>query len=51
MSAKIDVDKTTIELPRTLKSRLDGLKPYQSMSYADLLEDMAGVYANERRAP
>lgn len=51
MSATTGNEITTIGVPKALKSRLDDLKPYESMSYAELLDEMAGVYADEGRAP
>lgn len=51
MVAQADTTPTTIQVSRTLKSRLDDLKPYPSMSYEDLIEDMASAYTEEGRAP
>ena len=39
---------TTIQVSRDFHSRLDSLKPYDSLSYEEFLAEMADVYENER---
>lgn len=39
---------TTVEVKRGLHQRLKGLKEFDSMSFHDLIEDMADVYEENK---
>lgn len=41
-------DDTTISVRRDVQKRLQALKPYQSVSYNDLIVDMIEVYTEEK---
>lgn len=40
--------KTTVEVGRDLHSRLKNLRQYPSMSFHDLIDEMADVYEEHR---
>ena len=45
------IEHTTLSLRRNVKSRLESLKPYDSMSWTEFVEELADVYEetqNER---
>lgn len=42
-------DRTTIHLHESTKERLEELKPYPSMSFNDLLVEMADIYEEDQR--
>lgn len=44
----VEPDRTTVGLSRSTKSRLDELKPYESMSYDEFLAELADHYEGER---
>jgi len=37
-------DVTTIRVPRPLHARLERLKPFESMSYAEFVGELADIY-------
>ena len=39
--------RTTVGLKQSTKRRLEALKPYDSMSYDELLSEMADVYEGD----
>lgn len=39
---------TTVEVSKELHRRLKDLKPYSSVSFNDLIADMADVYENQQ---
>ena len=39
---------TTMSVHRDVHERLDSLKPYDSMSYSEFLDELADVYENQR---
>lgn len=41
-------NRTTVEIKRNLHQRLEGLRPYDSMSWHEFIEEMADVYEHER---
>jgi hypothetical protein len=41
---------TSLGIRRSVHSRLEELKPYESMSFNDLLDDMADSYEGEGNA-
>lgn len=47
MAASSEREITTVQVSKALHSRLDDLKPYDSMSFNDLLEEMADKYENQ----
>ncbi|GGN27025.1 BfmA/BtgA family mobilization protein [Halarchaeum nitratireducens] len=44
-------ERTTVEIKRDLHDRLERLKPYESMSYHDLIDKMADEFEENRRDP
>lgn len=40
---------TTVTLNRGIKSRLESLKPYDSMSWSEFAEELADVYEERQR--
>lgn len=42
-------DITTVQVSRELHSRLESLKLYDSVSFNDLIEEMADVYEAQER--
>jgi hypothetical protein len=42
-------DITTVEVKRDLHSRLEDLKQYPSMSFNDLIAEMADIYENQEK--
>lgn len=41
-------ERTTVEVKRDVHQRLKNLKEYDSMSFNDLIRDMADVYENQQ---
>lgn len=52
MSAETDTPRktTTVSLHRDVHSRLESLKPYESMSYSEFLDELADAYECEDNA-
>ena len=44
-------DQTTIQLGQDTRDQLQELKPFDSVSYDDLLDDMIAVYTAEKPRP
>jgi predicted CopG family antitoxin len=43
-------ESTTLSVHRDVHSRLETLKPYESMSYSEFLDELADVYEREASA-
>lgn len=41
-------EPTTVQVHRSTHSRLEELRPYDSMSFNELIEEMADVYEEQR---
>lgn len=49
MGSTTDQEFTTVRVKTTTHSRLDELKPYDSITFDELLIEMADVYEREKR--
>ncbi|MFC3957578.1 DUF7557 family protein [Halovivax cerinus] len=46
--AQAQPERTTVDVSRSLHQRLEDLKPYESVSFNDLIAEMADVYESQQ---
>lgn len=46
--SQTEAEYTTLSIRESVRDRLQDLKPYDSVTYSDLIDDMADSWVNER---